>query len=194
MVQKRGQQHDEGAEGQDEHSDSISLSRDTKRAGVGGSVAALVALIGMILVNVSSGSEARLLLQGMLPSIRFLCSAVMTATATVLALMLTLLSFSNTQSGKLKSMHYDRVRQIAQMDSVTFAAALVLLLLLSVPLAESSEVPANWYTIVYYVAVLYTAALGGALITIVLMLYNAITDLIRVIHPAEESQLLVDGD
>lgn len=194
MVEKEGPQPEESADEQSNDRDGISLSRDTKRAGAGGAVSALVALSGMILVNVSSGSEARLLLEGMLPSIRFLCSAVMTATATVLALMLTLLSFSNTQSARLKSMHYDRVRQIAKMDSVTFAAALVLLLLVSVPLAETSEVPANWYTIVYYLAVLYTAGLGGALITIVLMLYNAITDLIDVIHPTEESHLREDGD
>lgn len=172
----------------------LSLSTDTRRAAVGGGVAALVALAGMILVNVSSGSEARILLEGMLPSIRFLCSAIMTATATVLALMLTLLSFSNTQSKELKSQHYDRVGQIARVDTVTFAAALVLLLLVSVPMAESSEVPANWYTIVYYVAVLYTAGLGGALIIVMLMLYNTITDLISAIHPSEESHLRVDGD
>lgn len=194
MVEKEGPQPEESVHEQSNDRDGISLSRDTKRAGAGGAVAALVTLSGMILVNVSSGSQARLLLEGMLPSIRFLCSAVMTATVTVLALMLTLLSFSSSQSGKMKSAHYDRVRQIAKMDSVTFAAALVLLLLVSVPLAETSEVPANWYKIVYYVAVLYTGILGGALITIVLMLYSAITDLIHVIHPTEESQMLVDGD
>jgi hypothetical protein len=64
----------------------------------------------------------------------------------------------------------------------------------SVPLAEPSEVPDNWYTIVYYVAVLYTASVGGALITVVLMLYNAVTDLIGVMHPSEKSHLLIDGD
>lgn len=172
---------------------NLAFTADTKRAMIGGGVTAGIALIGMLIVNVSSGSEARFLLQGMLPSLRFLCSAVMTATATILALMLTLLSFSNTQSRQLKSLHYDRVRQIAQVNSATFAAALVLLLLFSIPLAEASEVPANWYTVLYYIAVLYTASLGGALITVILMLYNAITDLIGVIHPDERSHLPVDG-
>ncbi|MDX1612775.1 MAG: hypothetical protein R3300_00620 [Candidatus Promineifilaceae bacterium] len=172
----------------------LSLDTDTKRAGIGGVVAALIALTGLLAVNVSSGSEARFLLEGMLPSIRFLCSAVMTSTATVLALMLTLLSLSDTQGGKVKSVHYDRVRQIAQVDSVTFAAALILLLLVSVPLAETSEVPANWYSVFYYIAIFYTASLGGALITVVLMLYNAVTDLINIVHPGEKSDLLVDSD
>lgn len=195
MVQKeeRRQRADE-REGQNDDRNQLSFGADSKRAAIGGGVAALVALAGMIIVNVSTGSEARFLLEGMLPSIRFLCSAVMTATATVLALMLTLLSITSTQEEQLKSLHYDRVRQIAKADSVTFAAALILLLVVSVPLAEPSEVPDNWYTIVYYVAVLYTAGVGGALITVILMLYNAVTDLIGVMHPAEQSDMLRDGE
>lgn len=193
MVQNEGQRTG-SAEGQNEQGNDLTLIADTKQAAVGGGVAAVMSLIGMILVNVSSGGEARLLLEGMLPSIRFLCSAVMTATATVLALMLTLLSVSTTQNEQLKSVHYNRVRQIAQVDSGTFAAALILLLLISIPLAESSEVPANWYTIVYYITVVYAASLGGALITVVLMLYNAITGLIGVLNPTEKSHLLIDGE
>lgn len=195
MVQKeeRRQRADE-REGQNDDRNQLSFGADSKRAAIGGVVAAMVALAGMIIVNVSTGSEARFLLEGMLPSIRFLCSAVMTATATVLALMLTLLSITGTQEEQLKPLHYDRVRQIAKADSVTFAAALILLLVVSVPLAEPSEVPDNWYTIVYYVAVLYTAGVGGALITVILMLYNAVTDLIGVMHPAEKSDMLIDTD
>lgn len=193
MAQKEGQQVD-GRKDEPGYLDELSLGADTKRAAIGGSVAAAVALTGMLVVNFSTGSEARLLLEGMLPSIRFLCSAVMTASATILALMLTLLSFSSAQSGRLKARHYNRVRQIAQVDSATFAAALVLLLLVSIPLAEPSEVPANWYSIVYYIAVVYTASLGGALITVVLMLYNAITDLILVIHPSKTSDLVAGDD
>ena len=193
MDQGEGQQ---GNEQEDEaaYAARLAMDADTKRAAVGGAVAALVALMGLILVNVSSGGEARFLLEGMLPSIRFLCSAVMTATATVLALMLTLLSVSNAESGELKAHHYDRVHQIARVDSATFAAALILLLLVSVPLAESSQVPTGWYTVVYYIAVFYAAGLGGALITVVFMLYHAITDLIDAIHPNAESAVRANGD
>lgn len=157
-------------------------------------VAAGIALAGMLLVNVGSGSEARFLLEAMMPSVRFLCSAVMTASATVLALMLTLISFSSGQDQRLKREHYDRVRQIALVDTWTFAAAIVLLLIISVPLAEAAEIPASWYSVVYYVTVVYAAALGGALIAIVLMLYRAITDLIGVIHPDEVSDLVEDQE
>ena len=174
----------------DSESNNLALSRDTRQVAIAGFVAGAVALAGMLLVNVSSGSEARFLLEAMTPSIHFLCSAVMAASATILALMLTLITFSSGQGTRLKRAHYDRVRQIALVDTITFSAAIVLLLLFSVPLAESADVPAAWYRVVYYAAILYAAALGGALIAIVLMLYRAITDLIGVIHPDEVSDLV----
>ncbi len=166
------------------------LVRDSKQIALAGVVAGGVTLAGMLLVNVSSGSEARLLLEAMIPSVRFLCSAVMTASGTILALMLTLISFSSSQERRLKEAYYDRVRQIALVDTGTFAAAIILLLLISVPLAEAADIPAAWYTVVYYVTVVYAAALGGALIAVVLMLYRAITDLIGVIHPDKSSDLV----
>lgn len=169
----------------------INLRAEQRQAIVGGVIAGVIALGGMLLINVSSGSEARLLLEAMLPSIRFLCSAVMTASATILALMLTMLSFSGQQDARLKSSHYERVRQIALVDTITFAAAIILLLILSLPLAESQDVPPSWYTVVYYLTMFYAAALGGALISIVLLLYNAIVDMIRVIHPEARSELVV---
>lgn len=174
----------------DEQLARAALARESKQIVLAGLVAGGVALAGMLLVNISSGSEARLLLEAMIPSVRFLCSAVMTASGTILALMLTLISFSSSQERRLKEAHYDRVRQIALVDTGTFAAAIILLLLISVPLAETAEIPAEWYTVVYYVTIVYAAALGGALIAVVLMLYQAITDLIGVIHPDKASDLV----
>ena len=171
------------------------LSVDTRRAAVGGVIATAVALGGVLVVNISSGSEAQSLLEGMLPSIRFLCSAVTTATATILALMLTMLSVSLGGEGQFKPSHYDRVRQIAFVDTGTFAAAIILLLLVSIPFSQSqNDVPTVLYTVLYYIVLGYAAVLGGALVSIVLMLYNAITDLISVGDPNQESHLLMDAD
>lgn len=174
--------------GQD--SDAIALSRDSRQVILAGVVAGGIALGSMLLVNVRSGTEARLLLEAMMPSVRFLCSAVMTSSATILALMLTLISFSSSQEARLKRSHYDRVRQIAKVDTGTFAAAIILLLIISVPLAESTEIGSEWYRGLYYFTIVYAAALAGALIAIVLMLYRAVMDLIGVIHPDEVSELV----
>lgn len=178
----------------DDHVHLTALTRDSRQVLLASIVAGGIGLTGMLLVNAGSGSEARFLLEAMMPSVRFLCSAVMTASATILALMLTLISFSSAQDRRLKKTHYDRVRQIALVDTGTFAAAIILLLIISVPLAEAAEIPAGWYSVVYYITVVYAAALGGALIAIVLMLYHAITDLIGVIHPDEVSDLVKDEE
>lgn len=171
------------------------ISVDTRRAAAGGIVSALVSLTGILIVNISSGSEARILLQGMLPSIRFLCSAVMTAAATILALMLTMLSVSRAREGRFKPTHYDRVRQIALVDVLTFTAAIILLLFVSIPLSEThDDIPPMFYEILYYFVLGYATALGGALISIILMLYNAVTDIMQVARPDEESDMLISQD
>lgn len=176
----------------DSSGDNGAFSRDRKQIAVAGFVAGAIALGSMLVVNISSGSEARLLLEAIIPSIHYLCSSVMTASATILALMLTLISISSSQDVKLKRSHYDRIRQIALVDTGTFAAAIILLLFTNVPIAESTEITPDVYMVVYYVTTVYAAALGGALIAVVLMLYRAVTDMIRVIRPDEESELVED--
>ena len=163
---------------------------DARQFLIAGVVSGAIALAGMLLVTARSGIEARLMLEAMLPAVHFLCSAVMTSAATILALMLTLISFTSSQNVTLKRSFYDRVRQIAVVDTGTFTASIILLLIVSVPLTESSEIPSEWYRVMYYSTTVYAAALGGSLIAIVLMLYRAVTDLIGVIHPDEVSDLV----
>lgn len=168
----------------------LTLAVDTKRALSGGLLAAVVALLGSVIVGRISSAEARILLQAMLPSVRFLSSGIMTASATILALMLTLLSLSHNTSSTLRPNHYQRVRQIAFIDTIALSGSVILLLLISIPLEESSEVPSSWYVAIYYVLLVASAALGGLLISVVLMLYNAIGDLIQVMGPTSSSDLV----
>lgn len=164
---------------------------DVKLAAVGGVLAAIVALAGTVAVGQVGGAEARVILEAVLPSIRFLSSGVMAAAATIMALMLTLLSLSYNTNSTLKPGHYARVQQIAFIDSIVLIAAVLLLLFISIPLEQSGEVSENWYTTIYYVLLVLSAALGGALISVVLMLYGAIRDLIRVVEPDDSNPMIV---
>jgi hypothetical protein len=58
------------------------IAVDLRKALIGGTMAVLVALAGSWSVGRLYGAEGRLLLAAMLPTTRFLCSAMMTATAT----------------------------------------------------------------------------------------------------------------
>jgi hypothetical protein len=105
----------------------------------------------------------------------------MTASATTLALMLTLLSLSAGIDTKLELSHYRRIKQIALFDVIAFVGATVLLVTLIVPFGENISIPITWYTIIYYVVSIIAGVLGGMLVTVVIMLYTAVRDFIRVV-------------
>lgn len=160
------------------HSDGFSFWK-SRGALIGGGIAALVTVSGVVLVGTLSGYEARKLVLAMLPTARFLCSTFMTVTATVLALMLTVLGLSHRASEDVGSSHYDRIRQIAFLDVAAFIASLVfLLLLLAVPIQESENVPNHWFTSIYYTAIVSSSLIGGLLVAIVLLLNQTLGEMI----------------
>lgn len=167
---------------------------DLRKALLGGVLAVLIAIAGSTVVGTLYGAEGRLLLEAMLPTTRFLCSAMMTATATILALMLTILSLSSNSSNQIHAAHYKRVQQIALLDMIAFVGATLLLLVLNIPLEESDSISSGWYNTSYYVVLIYSSVLGGMLISIVMMLYAAIRDMISVVglqnedHPLYETE------
>jgi hypothetical protein len=171
---------------------------DFRYAVVGGVLAAMVTVAGTLAVGDLSGAEARPLLEAMFPTTRFLCSAVMTGSATILALMLTLLSLSHNVSMKaeeqIQTVHFRRIRQIALIDTVTFIGASLLLLFHSIPIGESNEVPAPWFEPVYYILLSSTAIIGGLLVTVVLMLYHTVHDMIHTLGPMEETPLIASEE
>lgn len=170
------------------------LQEDIQKAMLYSAVITVVTLASSLIVVVSSGSEARLLLSAMLPSIQFLSSAVMTAAATTLALLLALVGFGNGTDSQLRGLHYDRVEQIARWNLIVFIAAGSLLLFISIPLSESQEVPANWYKILYYFVLFYSGALTGVLTFVIILLYRAIKSIINVLHPDRRSDLVIETD
>ena len=160
-----------------------------KRALIGGLLAAGVAAGGQWFVGqVYSGTEARNLLEAMLPSARSVGSAVVTASGTILALMLTMLSLTNQARSSFDRVFYQRVERIGLLSTIALAMGTLLLLFLSIPIQESQQVPSSWYSYVYYVVIALTASLSGLLVAIVLMLYNAMTSLIQVLRPGNQSE------
>lgn len=167
---------------------------DLRKAILGGVIAALVSAVGSWAVGNVHGSEGLVLLEAMLPTTRFLCSSVMTASATVLALMLTLLSLSTGSSNRFDASHYQRVRQIALIDAIAFVAATVFLLVLNIPLEESDNIATAWYSTAYYVVLGASSLLGGLLVAAILMLYDAVRDMIQVVGIKGQDHPLVKAE
>ncbi len=165
---------------------------DLRWAAFGGVASAVIGFGGMAVVGTASTSEARQLLRALLETVRFAASAYVAAGATILALMLTLLTFSLTHDLEFRSVHYRRIRDIAALTTAVIVASVMILMFLSFPLAESDEVARGWYLWVYYGILLAGAATGGVFISLVLMLFYAVRGLIGIGHPDEASDLLID--
>lgn len=174
--------------------DDTSIKVDLNRALAGGALATAVTLVGMWLSGAASGADVTLLLRDFVPNAQSFTDTIVLASATILALMLTLLGMSSGSDSQLKAAHYIRIKQIAYGDTLVFVVALTVGLLLNVPLDESTKLSGALETVTYYGALTLSALLGGALVAIVLMIYNTVTDMIDVLALGKEEHPLYDTE
>ncbi len=159
----------------------MKISVHTKRALVGGGISLAVILTGSFMLGELSGYEAKVLLKNSLSGLNMLCNTMVLGSATILALLLTLLGLSSGTESKLKDDHYRHVLQIAKMDTIVFVASLMTFLLFNLPITASENVPQNWYDFIYYSSIVVSSVLSAALIVVVLMLYNTVVNIIKIV-------------
>ncbi len=156
----------------------------SKKALIGGILSGTVALVGQWLVGqVYSGWEARKLLESVISSALYFGGSIVTASATILALMLTMLGLTKQSSGEFDVLFFKRIERIGLLSTISLISAVLLLLFLSIPLQESNDVPSSWYQVIYYILTIFIAILAGLVVSIVLMLFNSIKSLIDVVRP-----------
>lgn len=171
-----------------EHGEYV-LFIGAKRALFGGILAAAVTIGGQFLVGqVYSGTKALQMIQALVPSARAVGTGAVGATATILALMLTMLSLGRRVTGELGKHFFKRIERIGLISTILLIISILLLLILSIPLEESEKLPTSWYRIVYYTLITMTAVIAALLVAIVLMLYNAMESLITVLAPKSQPQ------
>ncbi len=175
----------------------MKLDKYTKRAIIGGFISMMVIALGTIMLGRLSGYEAKELIKSSLDGMNTLCNTIALASATILALLLTLLSLSSSSRSELKMEFYKDVLRIAKLDTIIFIAAVITFLLFNLPITESDNVPNNWFNILYYLSLGVSSVLSAALIVVVLLLYNTVVNLIQIVgmgvadHPlaADENDL-----
>ena len=173
----------------EEHCGERTLFVGAKWALIGGVVAAGIAIFGLLAIGqVYSGTEARGLINAMIPSTRSVGTGVVTTSSTILALMLAMLSLSSKAKTRMQDLFYRRVERVGFLSTIALFAALLMLVLLSIPIEQSKNVPNSWFSFVYYFIIVYTAALAGLMVAIVLMLFNAMQSLIEVISPTKRQK------
>lgn len=156
--------------------------------------AGLFTLLALWLTGTTSDAKAIRLIQSASPSIRFFAASTMTASSTVLALMVTVLGISRSIEATFDAVHYQRLHELGIVQVVTFLGALLLLSFVTLPVEAANNVEANWYSWIYYGLITYVSLLTGVIAAMVWMLYELLADLIGVATGSNSDLLLDDQD
>ncbi|WP_191859079.1 hypothetical protein [Hanstruepera ponticola] len=164
--------------------------KQNKRAIYGGLITFIFVALSVFLLGNISGYEAKQLLSASLPGINMLCNTIVLASATILALLLTLLAISTSTKSKLKDGHYLEVLNIAKIDTSLFIVTLILFQLFNIPITESDNVPTVWFTAIYWATLFLSSLLSGVMVVVILMLYNTVKNIILIVGLKKDHSLL----
>jgi hypothetical protein len=134
------------------------------------------------------GHEAKNLLTALTSANLYYGSAVAGASATILALVLTLLSLAHGRMEDPPKAMFTRLHAIASFCVYSFIGAVILLLFSSFPFQEFNEEQQMLYKISYYVISAWNGMLAGHMITIILILRDTITFLIGHLSPSYDEE------
>lgn len=116
----------------------------------------------------------------------YLGSAVATASATMLALMLTILGLTGQSDRDFDADVFRRIYTVSKLATASLMGALVLLLSLTIPINELDGVPPNWFAIFYNMLFAIVVVCCALLAATVLMLYTVIRTLVAKTTPLDD--------
>ena len=150
----------------------------------------LIILIGIgarfAIGNVYSEAEATNLIQSLTQTGLYLGSAIAGASATTLALMLTLLGLTNQTKTDFDSDVYRSISQVAWLSTISLVGAVILLLMLVLPVGEFAQMPDGWYRLMYEVGFALTVFVCALLTATVVRLFMTIRHVISQVTPGDE--------
>ena len=170
------------------------MNNFTKRAIVGGALFLIVISAGSFITGHLSGYEAKQLIKSSITGLNTLCNTIVLASASILALLLTVLGLSSNSSSELREGHYLNIMQIARFDTIVFIGALLCFVLFNLPVTESENIPENWYDIIYYVTLILISILSASLIVVVFMLYGTVTNIIKLMGLGKTEHLIAEKE
>lgn len=160
----------------------------------GGILTAVFTGTAVYLLGSLTGFEAIQLIETTIPRISTLFNTIILASATILALILTLLAISSGSKSKLKKYHYIQVLSLARFASFLFIVTLVFFQFLNIPFAEAENIPSSWYSHLYYSILFVSSLLSGMMVAVILMLYKIIFNIILIVGLGEKHELIDDDE
>lgn len=140
-----------------------------------------------------SNYEARVLLKSMVAGGLYLASSLTGASATIIALMLTVLGLARNTKHFSDAL-YGQIRWISIISATVLAGSIVALLMMSVPLTHADNLPRGWIKGLYYAISALLATSSGAMVALVVMLLTAVLGIIRVVAPDADVGASSDSD
>lgn len=165
--------------------------KNNKKSIFGGLVATIFTGIGIFLLGQISGYEAKRLLDISHTGLNMLCNTIILASATILTLLLTLLGISTSSRSKLKKGHYNQVLDIAKIDTILLVVSLIMFQFFNIPITEAENIELHWFSKIYWFTLAISSVLSGTMITIVLMLYSTVADIIHIVGLKKQDHQLV---
>lgn len=172
----------------------MKLNKYIKRLILAGVIALCILSLGAYAIGDLSGYEAKDLFKKSISGINMLSNTIILASATILALLLTVLGLGTDLNDELCDAHYKHIKAVAKLDVIVLISAIVSFIIFNLPITEGENVPKQWYTTIYYTTIGITSLLGAALMVVVMMLYKTITNLIASIGFGKDSIFATDED
>ena len=143
--------------------------------GIGAGGAAVLGSVGRF--------EAKRLVEALVKVLPYFASSGIGASASVLALMLTLLGMSRQADVQLAETFYRRILWIGRQASALFVGNVILLLTLAAPVGVAEAESGKDYFVVvqFYVISGLVACVAGLFMSLILMLQSTLTDLVAVL-------------
>lgn len=170
------------------------ISGKIRRPLWGGLIAAAFIGVGLFYLGSLSQYEAKALLNKSIPGFNMLCNTIVLASATILALLLTVLGLSTSSESRLSHKHYQQVGLLARWDAIIFIAAISLFQFSNIPMTEAENFPQDWFTSLYWALLISSSLLCGGIVAVILMLYNTVTNMIDIVGIGIKDHPLVESD
>ena len=130
--------------------------------------------------------EALQLMNSLASSGLYLGSAAATASATVIALMLTLTGMIRKMDTEFDQPVWQAIDRVSQLSIISLLASLLLLLALVFPIGEFEKLPANWFMRLYDALFALTVLVTALLSATAVLLYSTLRAVIRQITPTTD--------
>ena len=153
-------------------------------------VLALICLLGYgarrAIGNVYSSAQATDLIEALSRAGLYLGSAIVTASITTLALMLTLIGMIKRMDAEFDDQTYRNIDLIARLATASLMIGLVVLLAFTLPVGEFEQMPSDWFVKLYdglFAACVVMVGLVGATVTV---LYRTLRRVIEQFTPGDD--------